>query len=173
MSSTISNFPKGLTGLLGIQSFGETPRQLSDVVSGVLDLRDLYLLNFMQCGIGTDAAPALGSRNFSASTLGYIDLSLPVPANEVWFVHEYHVSVAPGAATGITVQPRVRASNASLGFAPPLTVTGIAGAPSVLVPSYFPRMWLPPGSLFGYLVNAITGAPGSVDGVAWISRFVG
>lgn len=167
----ISNLPRGLLELLGLQSFGETPRNLSDVVVGTVDLNELFLLNRMQAALGSDAAPALGSRFFTTTVAGFPPLT-PVPNNELWYLHEFHVSASPGAATAITVQPRIRASNTSLVYTTPVTITGAAGNPTVMVPANIPRgLWLPPGSEFSYLVSAITGAPGAVDGVAWISRF--
>lgn len=169
--SSISRFPKAFMNVLGLQTFGETPRELGPIVAPVMEMGDFYLLDSMVAALGSDAAPALGSRSFTTSTLGYLDLSQPVPANEYWFVHEFHISAAPGAATGITVQPRVSASNASLVFVAPMVITGSAGSPVIMAPSMFPRMWLPPGARFSYLCSAITGAPGAVDGVAWVSRY--
>jgi hypothetical protein len=169
--ATISQLPRGLLALLGIQNFGESPRQLADLVSPVLELLDLYTLSTRECAVGTNAAPALGPNLYTAPNSGYVDLSQAVPVGEVWYVHDYCVQVTPGAATSITIQPRIRTINASYGASIPMAITGAAGNPEWDVPSPFRGVWVSGGTQFGFRVNAITGAPGAVQGIAFVSRY--
>lgn len=170
MGGTISSLPKGLLSLLGLKNFGETPRNLADSVVTVLDTLPLYLQNTIEVFVGQQAAPAIGSNNFATALAPFPDLSPPIPAGEMWYVHSYQTTVRAPAATGVTIQPRIDYLAASWIGALPMVVTGAAGSPPWVQPSLVSG-WFGTGTRFGFLLNSITGAPGTIEGVAYVSRF--
>jgi len=167
----IAQYPRGLLGLLNLKSFGETPRDLDAAVGITVDGLPFYLSNILVTGVGQEVAPAIGANTLSSGSGGFLDLSAPIPDNELWWLHEYNVQVSPGAATAITMQATVRFDNARSSYAPPVVCTGAAGPPTFIVPLGKSDILLPPRTSFGFFVQAITGAPGTVQGIARISRF--
>jgi hypothetical protein len=162
--ASISQLPRGLLAALGLRNLGKNPGELSDLLAPTFETLELYLLNGVETVIGDDAAPAIGTRNFSADTLASV-----VPQNELWYVWHYRLTSTAGAGTSITLQPTIRLQDAQQTMTNPQLVTGAAGL-TQLVPSGFNGRWALPGSLFQYGVTAITGAPGLIRGVAQITR---
>jgi len=89
--SRLAGYPTGLLDLVGSQSFGIAPKDLSDIVGPIVDLTGLYMLTKQVAAIAIMAAPANGTN----ATKGLI-----VPAGEVWSIRAGGVFV--GAGVGVS-----------------------------------------------------------------------
>lgn len=169
MTALIQQIPRGLLSLLGLKTGGQNPEQLSPVVSGCVELLEMYLQNNVELYAGQLVAPALGSNLINAPVAGFPDLSPGVPAAEFWYVHNYQAVVRPGAGVNVTLQPFIYLQAGSLVTSPPLVATGVAGPPAWVNPGGF-KGWISPGTRFGFLVNANTGAIPAIEIDAYVTR---
>jgi len=147
----MSNLPKGLLDLLGLQSFGEAPRQLMQEVFGVVDLAEFLLSNKLETLGGNRTTPA-GGFNTITST------SIVVPAGELWVPKVFAVYGTAEAGVTFNIAPALRFGGSSVGptLAPAVAVAA-GGTSSNGLP--ISGLYLPAGTDVGVRVDAITGAP--------------
>lgn len=135
------------------------PREFSEQVVGTIDLAPLYLLQSRETLVTTtNNAPALGANFFPTPFI--------VPANEIWFVWEYFVGTAAGAGAALTFAPAVRFDGIAT---PPMGVMQSVVATQSLWIASTRRFWATPGTEFGFLVGAVTLAPG-VSGAVVVTK---
>lgn len=155
--STVSKLPRGLLSALGLQNFGEAPRELAMAYAPTIDVRELFLLDSRETVIfTTQATPVVGSNFFANGA---------VPAGELWFVWQYFVGATPGAGEAIRLGPSIQyqSVNMPVGFAETIAATqngrAFAQAP----------FWASPGSVFGFWAQSLTLAP-DVDAAAFVTK---
>lgn len=159
----ISNHPRGLLDLFGLQTLGNYPREVADVISPVFDLTQLVqspLIRYQRLFSQTFTAGALGVTGF-AFTDGAAQVY--VPNNQIWILvamecFASYFSNAGGAMTvpALRISETIPGGNIAAPIIPTLPVangqivaTGIAGAYSR--PSVFSRStpWvMRPGNYF-------------------------
>lgn len=157
MAVDIAKLPRGLTSLLSLRDQGATPRLLADQVVQTLDSRDLFLLDTrVLIDVAHQLAPAIGYNQFT--------VPIVVPAGELWYCWHYFVSASVAAAEAIQLCAAFQPDGLPIGV--PLSplyppATAAAGAREIRVGGS--NFWAGPGTIFGFHVETITGAP-SVDG---------
>lgn len=156
--ATISEYPRGLMSLLGLQTFGENPRDLSGVIAPSLDLLQFFLFTRRESRTDTVSMTATGSIQFP---------TLIVPPGEAWFLQEFGIQVQTGAAQTCTFAPTINMPvNAyQMGDAVALPVSSIGRCFMSR-----PPLLLPPGTSFNVQVQSITGAPFNADMSALFTR---
>jgi len=95
MTSPINTVPRGLLGLLGVQTGGRTPRDLDDRVYAGFEMFDLYTL--------ADQRELYDATAVITAVLGdYPNVNgiLTVPQNELWYVRDFVVEAAIVLAVG-------------------------------------------------------------------------
>lgn len=144
----IQRFPLGLLDIFGMQSSGDTPTQLNEQVSGVLELGRMYMLPRGE----NRQAVVTGVANGTPAVVPLI-----VPVGEAWVLWNVSARVNSLAAGSITVQPCiVRSRNPAGGaaglfaLAPP---EAIAAANEAVAPSWNGLEVLLPGD--GITVNVV------------------
>ena len=101
MALPIQALPKGLIGLLDINTGGVGPPMMSDLVAGTYSLDEHYMLGKrerIQTGLIAGGVAA-GDFTFAAA--------LTVPGNEAWYVRSYSIIAAVAAALTYQVMPTV------------------------------------------------------------------
>lgn len=119
----IQLFPPGLLGFFQIKNEGRNPASLINQVQPVLEARDWYFQATAEAAItsGTVVAPGL---------VGVFSLSIPVPNNQYWYVHECRATIG---GAGLAAADRVEMA---IGFI----------NPTVGLPFFLPAKNLVPGS---------------------------
>lgn len=144
----IQRIAPGLVGFLGTKNLGRgNPASLAEVLAGTLDLTNWYLSAAYEYITATLNMNAVG---------GFSSTSLNVPGNEYWWVHRYACWGSTAAAEAITLQTAI-----TPGGLTPFFVTGVSQtvAASQRFGVFMDQpIILPPGSLIGVWVNAITTA---------------
>ena len=156
MSGPITQVPKGLLGLLGAKLFGQSPNELSDVISGTLDLRANYRANNYQYFGDFVAAVVLGGSNTQLfPTAG----NTITPNGKIRFPLAFGFGITSPAASAITVTP-VLVYNGASGRSVPIAAPVVVGASANPWHGFNvdPDLVLLPGMGFGYQVGALTGA---------------
>lgn len=147
----ISNYPSGFLSLLGMQNFGDTPKQLADQVAPVVDLLELY---------GANLTTAIAGINTSVLGAGFEETAVVVPNGETWGLLTMAAAVSCEAGVVMDFCPAVtlpvlstyRAFLANFVQCPASTTkSNVAILPS--------RLWLPSGTKLGVYCQNITGAP--------------
>lgn len=154
----ISALPKGFLDLLGLQNFGENPRQLADAVAPVIDLLELFLAN------------KLGSigQNLTTPVAGFNSLpNLTVPVGEVWIPKALCAFGATEAGVTFDFSPAVRiigtGGSTAPTLAPPVSLAANQSSSNGLpLPC---TLIIPAGSDFGVRVDKLTGAPTAASSV--------
>lgn len=146
----ITRYPAGYLSLLGVQSDGEAPNRLSDVVQTVVDAS-----SFMQAtryGIGggaTTASLAVGGQQTNT-------LNGPNPG-ELWVVGS--ISVSPQAVLGVgttyTYQPCLFSRGQAIPLGDPITAT--VGQQTASCMQTDGQLILNPGDQIGVWVGASVG----------------
>jgi hypothetical protein len=146
MSSTITNPPKGLISLFGLNDMGGVPRELSGVVAPSLDMTEFVMLNRESLLPGTVTATATGFRNI-----------IEVPAGQTWVIHGYSVDcyelVAP--CTGTLRAAYTESAGCHIGLGP--TVSIAAASDRRLAMSNVDKYFVPSGARIGVWVESIAG----------------
>lgn len=84
----LHKLPDGLLGALNLKTTGQNPNQLSDAISGTLDLIDWYLRDFL-----TMPAPVGGNMTNPGD-----GIVLTVPGGVMWRVLSIGIAIIPDAA---------------------------------------------------------------------------
>lgn len=142
----INRAPLGLLELLGLKGTGDTPRSLSDVLSGVLNMDQYYL------------APLRGSSTANTSTInstGAWAMTTPVPAGELWLVDNISYTAGPLAAgESYTVLPGILWGTSYSVFGDPVAFPALSrvwGGVSLPQP-----VLCPPATTFYILATQVT-----------------
>ena len=151
---TISNLPRGLISLLGLQDMGASPRELSGVVAGTLDLAQFLLLN-RETLSASPVAAAVGTQ-----------VVFTVPPGELWYVHAFGARVGPVGA-GLTL--RIGAGIATNQVYTPITSGETAVGGELANAGLLSGLWATPGQALCIEVQAI-GAPSNINSSAVITR---
>lgn len=139
----ISRFAKGFLDLLGVQNFGENPRQLSDVVLPVVDIGNQYQVELLR-----PQATAI------ADILVGFNAVHTVPAGEVWCLKQGHAGVVTDAGEAFAGGLAVSIEGNAYSLGPLMTI----GASSVnWSVSMFQDLWLPAGAAIGVFCQSKTG----------------
>lgn len=153
----ITNPPRGLISILGLNDMGDVPRELSPIVAPTVDILQLLLL---------DRESVSASSGFS--TINSVGVLGPVPVGEMWYIHAFGVTtsvLAAGESIKITAG-FIAANNYIAGSLPDTAVAG-ARAEVFIEENFF----LPPGGQLACRSNQITtGGTISVTGNAVITR---
>lgn len=145
--SRLAGYPGGLLSLLQSQSFGEAPKDLSDVISPVVDIAGLYLLTAQRPALAIVAAPANGQNQGAG---------LIVPAGEVWRIHAGGVLVQHGAGDTGTYTPIINNEGISMpcGNTVDMVATSERWLPIVQTP-----FWLRAGQELSVSIFNLVGVP--------------
>jgi len=154
----ISNYPRGLIPLAGLRDMGEVPRNLADTIAPTIDVTEFLLVNRETV-----------TASLSLSSLNSAGL-IPIPAGELWYVHQWSVSTdAMAAGETVEFSCGVIQDGTYVATARPngQTTNGFRSECVSMNP-----FWAIAGSELSVRCNGITGG-GSVNfiGAAFISRF--
>lgn len=160
MSLETTSYPRGLTSLMGFKERARNPQLVSEEVQPVVDTTIGYLLTLQEyvATFLSQAAPVVGLNDWSTQ--------YTVPSGELWYVWGYTVNSAPGAGQAIDLAASIKYAGNTLTVA----MTEYAAATANQEVRRSARdFWLPPGSVMGFLVRSLTGAP-MVTGGLMITR---
>lgn len=167
MPIPISNFAKGLLGLLGANTLGNNPKVLSDELVGQVDVTDLLGASLITIPFGI-FNPVTGGQNIAP---GAGDLTVPV--NCVWKVFAVHCAITTAAGETVAafaplLNVRQATGSLNLYLAPPRAVAASSSewnpASALAAP-----IVVPAGSRFGINAFGVVGAPvGSVTVLAQV-----
>lgn len=147
---TFSQFPLGLNALIELRDRGVQLDQLSDLVSTVIDIRDLLLLNVQRNLTVANQQAVLGANTFAGSA---------VPAGELWYVWQYTVFAGLDATEGMRLVPTILANNGSRqAVGRPNQSTAGAAAEFLHTYADIVPLWALPGSQFGFACEMLVGA---------------
>lgn len=90
----LHGYPAGFASLVGLQNFGEMPRELGFSISPTLDMFRHYLANRMEHGFCT-FTPVLGIVQPSFALAGAMNPT--VPAGELWWFEHVTLRINPQA----------------------------------------------------------------------------
>lgn len=161
MAGIISNPPKGLYSLLGLQDMGAVPRVLADSVAGTIDLTQFLLLN--RESVFSPLLPSFGVVGWVGVTGG-----ITVPAGELWYVHEVYAEATMGAG----IAGRIAIGYAERTNVPTVVGNSNAAAAGEIAASHRTEdpFWAIPGSSFPVLVQANTGGSFNTAVYAIVTR---
>jgi len=163
--ATVGKYPRGFLSLLGLQNFGENPRDVGGVISPVVDIGDQFLVESFEIRTGNNAAGATGFNKFTNN-------SLIVPQGELWRVFAFSVQVVSGVgasgrfaaaiAVGSTagVGPRLVVSQQQDYVASQTAFNGLTQLP----------FWAPAGYELGIELANVAGPAPSCDGGILFAR---
>jgi hypothetical protein len=145
MALQLSQFAKGLLDLVGLQNFGENPRELSPVVVPTVDIGEQYQVQLLR-PVALPIADILVGSN-SGTTL-------TVPAGEVWCLKQAAAGAVTDAAEAIAFNVAVQIEGNSYALGPLVT---LAASVSGLSVSLYQNLWLPAGAAIGVFCQSKTG----------------
>lgn len=155
-SGPIQNIPRGLLGLLQLKNLGKNPDVLIGNVQPTLDMLGFWLANDAR----PDTTQYTGTQVTGNSIISGPTVNLSVPQEETWFVHQFSLQIACGAAdtvsnavpimylTGTGVIRWQGMTEAALNIA-------AGGRGGVITARNF---WAPPGAGFGWYLGQVTAA---------------
>lgn len=145
----IGGFPQGLLDLLDSQNFGHNPNNLSEVVSPIVDLTDLYLTSRQAAQITSGGVLANNSSNLVAA-------GMQVPAGETWLVRAAGAILTAGAGVSATATLVISIN----GLAVPISDNVLlAASTNRWIKADITRFWLPSGAYLGIYTTDVVGAP--------------
>lgn len=146
----IAGFAKGFLDLLGLQSFGEMPKDLSGTIVPTIEQLEMFLASKQVTLGGGSTTPATGFNVVNAPTF-------TVPAGEVWVLKAATAFGVAEAGVTFQVSPSLRFGGS---IAPTLCAPQPVGASSSSSNGVvMPPLWLPSGTELGVRIDALTGAP--------------
>lgn len=157
--ASITNPPRGLLSLFGINDMGKVPSDLSGSLVGTFDISELCLLN---------RELLLGSNSTSPGVGGLIFTGSIVPPGELWYVWSAGIRTATAAGEFIRICPAYT-QNGALLPSEQGRFTGGAAAQQLGVP-LGSGFWLGPGAGLGCIVEEETGAAKTLSWYAVIVR---
>jgi hypothetical protein len=155
MPFPIQALPKGLVGLLDLNTGGVGPPALADVVAATFDVTQLYALGkrerLLQSGVAAGTAP--GSFAFAAN--------LTVPQNEAWLVNLFTIvsTLAIGfqAQFCAALQLSTPAGGQSFQLGAPVS-NQFSVTASVIICRSEGQFIAPPGAIFGGVTLSLSAA---------------
>lgn len=164
MSLETGNLPRGLPTLLNLKERGRSPDRLSEEIVGTLDLTIPYMLNLMEYLPVTfnQNTPIVGLNSFPAAQSSPPGIEAVVPSGELWWVWGFTVSCTCGVGEAIDLAAAVKLAGDNLTI-PMSPYAAAAANQQVRVGAV--NFWMPPGSVFCFLVRALTLAPDVAAGV--------
>lgn len=155
MPSPIQRLPPGLLSLLGIQTAGQNPQSLSDIITGTIDLGRLYLEGF--------ALPEAAATNAPAAPGFFLvngPLLLPGPG-EILLCNGISATAQAAIGAGVTMSYKLAITQNIVGgvFAT-FGETITAGAGAIPATGTTDLIFIPPGFSPGIYVDSITGGAG-------------
>ena len=169
MAGLVQVVPPGLLSLFGVKTSGRNPDELGSQLGPSVEMLKWYLLaesKWMDFGTRVPAA------GFNGTTLNGI-----VPANEVWYVHEFaHVADSSMAAGDFIRNARcayyysgLTSARLIFGKADPISLEGAAGRLTLQDED----RWLLPGTYVGFYTGQFSmAAPGNVQTTGRITRML-
>lgn len=158
MAAPITQPPRGLISIFGLNDMGKVPNLLNEQISGTFDMSQLCLLNREFISGSNATSPGLG---------GIILTQSIVPPRELWYVWSAGLRSATAAGETLRVRPCFVQGGALLP-AGPSAACGAAAAEQLGCP--FPQgFWLGPDSGLGVIVEAETGAAKTLN---WFASVV-
>lgn len=156
----IQVIPQGLTGFLQVKQTGKMPGELTELLYGVLELRDWLFASRRNTeielfGTGPNTTVATGGIGFRGLAPTPV-----IPQNQYWYVWSYTLLAATAAATDV------------LSFAPAISIQG-GQTLELLGPTVFDQVtarqrnlacfvpspfWAGPGDTFGFWVTDVSTA---------------
>lgn len=170
MPLTIQALPKGLVGLLDLNTGGAGPAVLADQSVGTVALEEHYWLFKRERVSQGGVAAGTTAQLFTFAT------TMTVPGNEAWLV--YHFAISGPVALGLTIQmcPCIQlaspAGNQSLQIGP--AVANQTSALASIITCYMDRgpILAPPGAILSGQTLAISAATAvTVGGTADVVKF--
>lgn len=156
---SITRYPNGLLDLLGLQSQGDNPRLVSDIVSSIVDVGQLYLANVQVLVTGSVAAAAANFNSFATPLI--------VPTGEIWLLKSFSATVAAGVGVTGSFSPAVRAQGNRLMLSDYTNFNASTTAWKVAVEL---PIWLPAGYELGVEIQNLAGGNPVASGTAILSR---
>lgn len=155
MTLQIQRVPRALSDLLSIFG-GQTPQQLSDAVSGVVDLLQFYGLNQQQFLNATNGALAIGGN-----------IALTVPSNQYWVLFGAHaVCTIPAAATAVRLNVNLGNGSTFVALAQEQITAGVVAGQDYRVPAVLPyARILPPNYVLRAQLEHLAGAATASVGI--------
>lgn len=153
--SGIGAFPQGISSLLDLAQGGAAlTREAAEFLQPTIELREQFLLNGRITTTFSGIAPVLGPNDLT-------DPLARVPSGELWYVWHYFARCTTAAGQAISLQASCNfngSANVALG-----RPDAIAASSHIRAISSAP-FWAPPGAVFGFICNSLTGAVATVDG---------
>ena len=157
--SVVTNPPRGLTSILGLNDMGRVPQNVSDTIVGTFGIEELCLLNRELIVGSNNTSPGIGGLIFTGSI---------VPPGELWYVWSAGVRTVAAAGESIRLAACYTQSGALLPSGPHRAIGGAAAeAMGMAIGSGF---WLGPGTGLGVIVEQETGATKALNWYAVIVR---
>lgn len=159
MPFAIGKYARALPSLLDLKERGQGPGEFSEQVVGTIDLVQLYLLQGRETNNTVNqAAPVVGQNSWGTP--------LFVPANEVWYVHQYFCTSQVGAGAAVDLCPSMN-PDGTAGF--PLGPY-VAGAATQNVRAGMNAPFIAtPGTELTFCVRSVTLAP-SIAGALLVTK---
>jgi hypothetical protein len=158
----LSGFPIGLLDLVGSQSFGEAPKELSPTIVPIVDVTPLYLANRFETIVQNPATDVLANGQNSAKTF-----VITVPQGELWLVQNVSAFLGTAAGEALTAYLWMTIGSAVVIISESVTLgASIIGWRAMTVHPFYARA----GSKFGIWGSGITGVP-TASLTANVARF--
>lgn len=185
----LNRLPKGLMDFLGIKSGAWGPRILGQQLGPSIELLDWYTEMYAQWfNVGTAGGHAATTPGTAIEFAGATsDASIvtggiaQVPADEAWYVHEFHASYSFAAlengqfgiqlTTAGNLTSTVSPAQAVLGLGTMAFATGAPAAGGRFVTALARKMFWAPGTQFRVESFGATALAGVIRGVGRVSRF--
>jgi len=145
MAFQLSQFAKGFLDLVGLQNFGESPKQLGETIIATVDIGEQYQVQKLSV-IALPIADILVGANTGAT--------LTVPAGEVWCLKQAAAGAVTDAAEAIVFNIAVQIEGNSYALG---NLTTLAASVSGLSVSLYQNLWLPAGAAIGVFCQSKTG----------------
>ena len=156
----IGAFAKGFLDLLGMQNFGEAPRELAYTVAPIVDLSELYLLSKQGAFFGGTAGNMVANFNACPGAAPFA-AGFVVPLGEVWRLHAANVIVVPAAGASGIFAPAIQVDGANLLLSSSRSYVASTRAAQQMEAS---PMWLNAGSQIGVWAQDVVGnTPASLN----------
>jgi hypothetical protein len=142
----ISNLPRGLVSLFGLNTFGSAPNLMSNQIVPTFDIKELLLLNRELLLGSNNTTPGLGGLIFNQSI---------VPPGELWYVWSAGIRSGTLAGESLRINGAYTQSGALLPAGDSRSCGGVAAEQLGLPIGQ--NFWLGPGAGIGAIVEEETG----------------